>query len=305
MRYYFYSAALIFIAIIAIIPIPVSVDYIEDFFISLQIPQNNSNIAGIQKYNIPPKSKNLQPPEFSARAVFIEDLSTDTLLFQKNADVPLPIASTTKIMTALVATEYFKQNSVLTVKEGADIPGARVGLFSNEDLTFRSLLYGMLLSSGNDAAYTIAENFPGGVIGFVSQMNKKATLLNLENTHFDNPAGFDSPKHFSTSKDLAKITEEALKDLTLARIFQTKETDIVSLDKRHIHKLYNLNRLLTQVRGVLGVKTGTTPESKENLITFIDRGGKKILIILLGSEDRFGETTELIDWTYLNFEWQE
>lgn len=303
MRYYLYSATLILLSIVVVTSLTFFADYTEEFLISLQIPQNNSNIAGIQKYSIPPISKNLQIPQLSARAIFIKDLSTDTILFEKQSTTPLPIASTTKIMTAIVGVEYFKQNSVLTVKDGANIPGAEVGLFANEDLTLRSLLYGMLLSSGNDAAYTIAENFPGGVLGFVSQMNKKANQLNLENTHFDNPAGFDSPKHFSTAKDLSKITEEALKDSTLARIFQTKETDIISLDKRFKHKLYNLNKLLSQVTGVLGVKTGTTPEAKENLITLVERDRKRVLIVVFGSDDRFVETTKLIDWTYGNFEW--
>lgn len=303
MKYYLYSAGLILFAIVFITLITFFVDYTEDLLISFQIPQNNSNIAGIQKYNIPPISKNLPPPQFSAKAVFIKDLSTDTVLFEKDVSIPLPIGSTTKIMTALVGVGYFKQTDVLTVRDGASISGARVGLFAGEDLSFRSLLYGMLLSSGNDAAYTIAENFPGGVPGFVSQMNQRTSLLNLENTHFDNPAGFDSLGHFSTAKDLTKITEEALKDYTLARIFQTKETDIVSLDKKYIHRLHNLNKLLTQISGVLGVKTGTTPKSKENLITLIERDGKRVLIVLLGSDDRFGETIKLIDWTYINFEW--
>lgn len=303
MRYYLYSAGLIFLAIVVVIPLTFFIDYTQDFLISFQIPQNNADIAGIQKYNVPPISNNLPLPEFSSRAVFIKDLSTDTILFQKDSTIPLPIASTTKIMTALVALEYFKQNSVLTVRVGASIPGAKVGLFAGEDLSFRSLLYGMLLSSGNDATYAIAENYPGGIVGFVSAMNKKAKELNLENTHFDNPAGFDSPNHFSTAKDLAKITEQALKDSTLARIFQTKETDIVSLDKKYTHKLYNLNKLLSKLHGVLGVKTGTTPQAKENLITLLERNGIKILVVLLGSEDRFEETTKLIDWTYQNYQW--
>lgn len=305
MKYYFYSAGLILLAIFVTASLTFFIDYTQDLLISFQIPQNNSNIAGIQKYNIPPISKNLPMPQLSARAVFIKDLSTDTVLFEKEASIPLLIGSTSKIMSALVGVEYFKQNDVLTVQKGANIPGAKVGLFSGEDLSFRSLLYGMLLSSGNDAAYTIAENFPGGTIGFVSAMNKKVKEFNLENSRFDNPAGFDSPGNFSTAKDLGKITQEALKDSTLSRIFQTKETDIISLDKKYTHKLYNLNRLLAQVKGVLGVKTGTTPQSKENLVTLIERGGHKVLLVVLGSDDRFSETVRLIDWTYSNFQWSD
>ncbi len=144
-------------------------------------------------------------------------------------------------MTALVASEYFKQNSVLTVGSSASTPGSKVGLVYGEDLTFRSLLYGMLLNSGNDAAFTLAENYPGKTLGFVSAMNKKVLEWGLKKTHFDNPAGFDSPNHYSSAADLSKITEEALKDSQLSRIFATRETSIVSMDKKYSHQLLNLN----------------------------------------------------------------
>lgn len=303
MRYYLYSAGLILAAILVVTFIPYLTDSVENLLISLQIPQNNSGIAGIQKYNTPPVSKNLPLPIFYSRAVLIKDLTTDTVLYQKDSGIPLPIASTTKIVTALVASEYFKPNSVLTVDSSATIPGSRVGLSYGEDLSFRSLLYGMLLNSGNDAAFAIAENYPGKVLGFVSAMNKKVLELNLKSTHFDNPAGFDNPNHYSSAEDLAKITEEALKNYQLARIFATKETNIVSLNKKYTHQLVNLNKLLSQVRGVLGVKTGTTEQAKENLVTLVERDGHRVLLVVLGSSDRFGETTRLIDWTYANFQW--
>lgn len=304
MRYYLYSAGLIITAIIFVATLPFMLSTTDNFLVSLQIPQNNSAVAGVQKYNTPPISRNINPPVAYARAIIVKDLITDTTLFQKDVNLSVPIASTTKIMTALVASEYFSQNAVLTVSKSVNIPGSRVGLFNGEDLTFRSMLYGMLLNSGNDAAFAIAENYPGGVLGFVSAMNKKALTLNLKNSHFDNPAGFDSPNHYSSASDLAKITEEALKNANLARIFATKETNIVSLDKKYTHQLYNLNKLLSQVQGVLGVKTGTTEEAKENLVTLVERDGHRILLVVLGSNDRFGETTKLIDWTYSNFAWQ-
>lgn len=283
--------------------LPAVINLTEDFLLSLEIPQNNSSVAGIQKYNIPPFDKNIPTPKFSARAIFVKDLITGTILYQKDASQPLPIASTTKIMTAIVASEYFKASSVLKVKIGAGVAGARVGLISGEDLSFRSLLYGMLLNSGNDAAYTLAENYQGGVLGFVSAMNKKAEQLNLSNTHFDNPAGFDSSNHFSSAKDLTTISEEALKNATLARIFATKQTNIVSLDKKYTHQLTNLNRLLSQVKGALGVKTGFSEGAKENLVTYVVRDGHQILTVVLGSNDRFGESTKLIEWVYQNFQW--
>jgi len=305
MRYYLISAGIIIFAIIFVSTLPFLLRSTDKLLISVQIPQNNSQVAGVQKYNIPPVSKNIPPPEFSAKAVLIKDLATDTILFQKDISVPLPIASTTKIITAIVASEYYKQNAVLTVGKSANTPGSRVGLFNGEDLSFRSLLYGMLLNSGNDAAFTLAENYPGGILGFVSAMNKKVLEMDLKNTHFDNPAGFDSPNHYSSASDLAKITQEALKDSTLTRIFATKETNIVSLDKKYTHQLFNLNKLLEKVRGVVGVKTGTTEEAKENLVTLVERDGRKILLVVLGSNDRFLETTRLIDWVDSNFAWAE
>lgn len=301
LKYYFYSAGLISGAVLVIVLLPFLLNSSDKFLI--KIPQNNAAVAGIQKYNIPPVSKNIPVPSFSARAVLIKDLATDKILFQKDANVSFPIASTTKIITALVASEYFKSNSPLTVRTSAVTPGSKVGLNEGETLSFRSLLYGMLLNSGNDAAFAIAENYPGGVESFIRAMNNKVSALGLKNTHFDNPAGFDSPKHFSSANDLSIFTEEALKNDTLARIFATKETNIVSLNRKYTHQLVNLNRLLSDVRGVLGVKTGTTEEAKESLVTLIERDGHRILIVLLGSNDRFGETTRLIDWSYANFAW--
>lgn len=303
MKYHLYSAGLILITISVIVSIPYLTDSADTLLTSLQIPQNNAQVAGIEKYNIPPIGKNLPLPSFSARTVLIKDLGSDSILYQKEVNTPFPIASTTKIMTALVASEYFKPNSVLSVTNAARTSGSRVGLFYGEDLSFRSLLYGMLLNSGNDAAFTIAENYPGGVINFVSEMNSKVAQLGLKNTHFSNPAGFDNPNHYSSASDMAKITEEALKNYQLARIFATKQTSIVSLDKKYTHNLFNLNRLLSSVSGVLGVKTGTTQEAKENVITLVEREGHRVLLVVLGSNDRFGESTKLIEWTYQNFQW--
>ncbi|TSC63873.1 MAG: peptidase S11 D-alanyl-D-alanine carboxypeptidase 1, partial [Microgenomates group bacterium Gr01-1014_93] len=214
MKHYFLSAFLILIAVIALLLVPIITSSTKNILVSaeVKIPENNTSILAIQKYNRSPISSNLPIQNFSARAVLVKDLNTNTILFQKDSDNPLPIASTTKIMSALVAASYFKPNSVLVVGNSALVPGSRVGLNPGESLSFRSLLYGMLLNSGNDAAFTIAENYPGGVDKFVEAMNQKAKDLNLINTHFDNPAGFDSPNHFSSASDLSIITEEALKN---------------------------------------------------------------------------------------------
>lgn len=303
MKIFLISAILIFFSVGFITSFPLVVNSSKDLLVNPSVPSNNSAVAGIQTYNTPPVSKNMPTPSFSARSILVVDLNSEVTLYQRESKLKLPIASTTKIMTALVANKYFKQNDVLTVREGANAGGASVGLTLGEKLSFRSLLYGMLLNSGNDAAFVIAENYPGGVGGFVKVMNEEAQNLGLKNTHFDNPAGFDSLKHYSSAEDLYKITKEALKDANLAKIFATKDTQIISLDRKHKYSLHNLNKLLTSVTGVMGVKTGYTELSKENLVTLVSRDDKRVLTVVLGSDDRFGESTSLIEWTYENYRW--
>ena len=206
-------------------------------------------------------------------------------------------------MTAVVASDYFQQSQILTVTDASLVGGSNMGLKAGEQLTFRSLLYGMLLNSGNDAAYTIAANFPGGVNAFVNAMNQKAKSLGLVNTHFDNPAGFDSSNHFSSAFDLAKIAALASENPQLSRAFAARQATVASTDLVTIHLLKNLNKLLG-LPGVIGMKTGTTPEARENLVGLVERDNHKILTVVLGSEDRFGETQKLMDWAYANFRWQ-
>ena len=305
MKTHLLSAILVFFSIGFITIFPLVIESTEILMASPSVPSNNADVAGVQIYNVPPVGKNIPNPNLSAKSVLVMDLNSETILYQKQSVMELPIASTTKIMTALVASKYFKANSVLTVNEGAKVSGAKVGLITGEELSFRSLLYGMLLNSGNDAAFVIAENYPGGINGFVTAMNEESIRLGLENTHFDNPAGFDSPKHYSSAEDLYKITREALKDTNLAKIFATKDTEILSIDKKHKFSLHNLNKLLSTVTGVMGIKTGFTDAAKENLVTLVSRDDKKILTVVLGSNDRFGESTALIEWAYANFQWSD
>lgn len=303
MKYYLGAFTILLCAVAFILGVPQLARVTQKSLTNLQIPENYPTVAGVQKYNLPPVSTGLAMPEIGARSILVKDLATGTILYQKDVNFPIPIASTTKIMTAIVGSGYFKPNSVLNIEVAPQVEGAKVGLLKGESWSFRSLLYAMLLSSGNDAAYAIAENYPGGILSFISAMNKKAQQLNLRNTHFDNPAGFDSSRHFSSAADLAVITEEALKDGNLARIFSTKETEITSLDKKYTHKLHNLNELLSSVNGVLGVKTGFTEAAKENLVTLVQRDGHRVLTIVLGSDDRFRESTKLIEWVFQNFTW--
>lgn len=242
------------------------------------------------------------PPQFSAKGVLAKDLDSGKIIYQKNADLALAPASTTKLLTALVAMEHYKSDDVLQVFPEDLVGGSSMRLNVNDKLTFRSLLYGMLLNSGNDAAFTIGSNYPGGLPMFILQMNKKAQSLGLINSHFENPAGFDSGNHFSTASDLAKIAGVVAVDPELKRVVSTKETSVMSLDNTRTYYLKNLNKLLGQA-GILGIKTGFTEKSGENLVGLVDRNSHKILTVVLDSKDRFGETADLMDWVYSNFEW--
>lgn len=266
------------------------------------IPSLENNVLATQQ--IAPQSKSIASPKFTASAVYAQDLDLGFDLFSKDADRKVPIASTTKIMTAIIAEKYYQQDSVLTVPNlpALGVVGSNMGLVTGERINFRSLLYGMLLNSGNDAAFTLAESYPGGLDNFITQMNLETQILKLKNTHFDNPAGFDSPNHYSSAKDLAVITKEALNNNQLTKVFATKETTVTSEDGKIIHQLQNLNILLGK-NGVLGVKTGTTPEAKENFVGLVERDGHRVLTVVLGSNDRFGETDNLVDWIFNNYSW--
>ncbi|MBI3485934.1 D-alanyl-D-alanine carboxypeptidase [Candidatus Daviesbacteria bacterium] len=243
-------------------------------------------------------------PNFSAEAVLAYDLDLNQVIYQKNIHQRLSPASTTKLLTALVAVDYFKPGDILTVYGEDLVGGSSMGLQVGEKLTFRSLLYGMLLNSGNDAAFTIASNYPGGLNSFVSSMNKKVLDLSLKNSHFENPAGFDGLTHFSSAYDLSQIASKVSQNPQIAKVVSTKETFVTSLDDSKEHYLKNLNKLLGE-DGVLGIKTGFTEKSGENLVGLVMRNSHKVLTVVLASKDRFGETENLINWIYGNFIWKQ
>ncbi len=248
-------------------------------------------------------SADLPQPVLTAVATIAYDPNLEKILYQKNIHTKLAPASTTKIMTAIIASEHYNSGDLLTVPAAAIVGGSTMGLSAGEQLTFRSLLYGMMLNSGNDAAYTIAYNYPGGLESFIAKMNERAGVLGATNTHFDNPAGFDSANHYSSAYDLLLIGKEAMKNARLGTVFSTKETSVTSIDKTQSHVLKNLNKLLKE-DGVLGMKTGTTEMAGESFVGLIERDNQTILTVMLNSQDRFGETKNLLDWIFKNYTWK-
>jgi D-alanyl-D-alanine carboxypeptidase len=243
-------------------------------------------------------------PIISAQAALAVDLDSGVTLYEKDPDKALLPASTTKIVTALVAMEQYHDGDVLEVGS-IKVEGQKMGLVRGEKLKVSDLLYGLLVFSANDAAEVLAQNFPGGREAFVERMNAKARELSLTNTNFNNPTGLDGNGHVTTARDLIRVATVAMKNPEFAKIVGTKETVVKSENSKISHRLTNINELLGVVDGVLGVKTGWTENARENLVTYIARGEKRIMIALLGSQDRFGETKELIDWIFANYSWKE
>lgn len=253
---------------------------------------------------IPVLSEEAGFPVLSAQAALAVDLDAGTILYEKNPEKPLLPASTTKIVTALVAMDYYPMDAVIKVGR-VSIEGQKMGLIQGEEITVKSLLYGLLIYSANDAAEVLATNFPGGRDMFINVMNLKASELHLENTSFSNPSGLDGNGHHSTAKDLIRVAEVAMREPLFREMVAIEEKRVTSVDGTIEHRLVNINELLGEVEGVLGVKTGWTENARENLVTYIERDGKKIMIVLLSSQDRFGETEELINWIFDNYEWKE
>lgn len=241
--------------------------------------------------------------EVSAGGIVIVDADSGVVLFQRNSYEPFSPASTTKILTALVALDSYSLDDVMTVKTLKN-SGASMKLVAGERITVENLLYGALIQSGNDAAWTLAENYPGGVDAFVMTMNEKAKQLHLTQSYFTNPVGFDDPTHKMTPMDLARLAGVALSNKTIVKMVAIPQITISDVTHTYFHSLINVNALLGKIPGVGGIKTGWTEEAGENLVTLVERGNHRVIIVVLKSKDRFADTTKLIDWTFGNHRWE-
>lgn len=238
-------------------------------------------------------------PDITAQAAIVMDDDSKAVLFAQKPHLRFSMASTTKIMTALIGLSHFKLNDVLTVKS-VNVEGSVLGLKESERMTFENLLYGMLLPSGNDAALTIADNYPGGEVEFVKKMNDKAKELRLYNTHFSDTNGLDDYQDYTTVLDLARLASKASENEEFLRIVSTKEIDITDVTGERTYSIKNLNKLLG-ISGVDGIKTGFTNEAQGVLVTSTVKNGHRIIIVVMKSEDRFADTRTLLDLISGNF----
>lgn len=233
-------------------------------------------------------------PDITAKAVVIMDNDSKVILYSKNPTLLFSMASTAKIMTALVALDYYKTNDILTIKK-ENVQGVNVGFKKGEKLNFADILYAMLLPSGNDAALSLAQNYPGGEEEFIKKMNEMAHSLRLNNTNFADPVGLEDSRDYTTPLDLARLASAALENKTFAKIVATKTMEIFNVTGENKYLLNNLNKLLG-IKGVNGIKTGYTDEAGQVLVTSKKEGIHTIIIVVMDSQDRLSDTVKLLNF---------
>ncbi len=266
---------------------------IADIYLRIWIWQNNilpSPAREISLASYPQLQNKLEPDITAQAAVVIED-DSKTVLYGKNENLRFTMASTTKIMTALVALDYFKQSDILTLYAD-NVEPVVVGFPLGEKVYFIDVLYGMLLSSGNDAALMIAQNYPGGEKAFVQKMNEKAKDLNLINTKFEDSSGL-SDNNYSTPLEMARLASASLTNRTFAQIVATQKRVITNVSGSNKYELTNLDQLLGR-SGITGIKTGYTQEAGGVLITSMEENGKRFILVVMKSQDRFSDIEKIL-----------
>ncbi|MEZ4708626.1 MAG: D-alanyl-D-alanine carboxypeptidase family protein [Caldilineaceae bacterium] len=238
-----------------------------------------------------------QPPEMTAQAYLLYDMDTEQILLASNADTPLPPASLTKLMTALLVLEQDDLQAQVTVQPPDLIDGATMGLQNGETLSVADLLWGLLVPSGNDAAMTLARYTAGSAAAFVERMNQRAQMLGLTATTYANPHGFDESGHLTSARDLLTLTRRLLTYPLFRQIVATVETEVAG------HALQNTNQLLGVFPGADGVKTGTTIAAGECLVASITRNGHTQILVIMGSRDRYADVRTLYDAYQRNYKW--
>ncbi|HEX8036091.1 MAG TPA: D-alanyl-D-alanine carboxypeptidase family protein [Ktedonobacterales bacterium] len=246
-------------------------------------------------------------PPIHAAAAFLINPDTGAVYLASNADTPLAMASTTKIMTAIVALSVGRLDMPITVQKDAiglaDGQASTAGLEAGETLTLHDMLYALLLPSGDDAAVAIADSVAGSQEQFVALMNAESALLGLWHTHYNDVHGLDATDHYTTARDLARLTSFAMRSPTFSRIVATAEYAVPPTDEHHQHKWITTNELLTDYvyPGVTGVKTGFTGTAGHCLVFTATRPYGHLLGVLLNEPDdpaRFSDARTLLDWGF-------
>lgn len=242
------------------------------------------------------------PPATSAASFALLDPVSGALLAEHDASTRRPMASTTKIMTALVILEHCTLDSVVTVApEAVGTEGSSVYLYAGERITVRDLLYALLLSSANDAAVALAIHAAGSIEGFADLMNAKAAELGLSDTHFCNPHGLHHNDHYTTARDLARLTAAALQNPVFAEIVATKRYTPAVGENGAARLFLNHNRLLRTYVGCIGVKTGFTKAGGRCLVSAARKNGLTLIAVTLNDPNDWRDHTALLDWGFSQY----
>ncbi|MCA9390090.1 D-alanyl-D-alanine carboxypeptidase [candidate division WWE3 bacterium] len=237
-----------------------------------------------------------QVAPLTAKSAYIYDPHMNMELYSMNGEAELPIASLTKIATAIVAANHYDMQSVLSVPQNIyDITGSLLHLQPSENITVQEGLTGMLLVSGNDAAYMFAADYPGGYDAFIVAMNALAQNIHLTNTHFSNPIGYDEQSNYSSAKDVAHLAALLMKNEVLLDIVGLDKAIVIGNQGAIVHNVVNTNPFIEQP-DVLGVKTGTSPEAGENLVIAKSINGHVLIFVVIGSKDRISDMNSLVSW---------
>lgn len=242
----------------------------------------------------------------SAQSAVLIRADTGDILFRQNESAKLPMASTTKIMTALVAVETLPLDTpVCVTAESVGVEGSSIYLTEGEVLTLEELLYALLLESANDAAAAIAVACAGSIQDFSALMNQKASELGLTSTHFVNPHGLDHEEHYTTAYELSLIAKAALAHESLRTIMSTQKATVSHHGEDGVRLLVNHNKLLRSYEGAIGVKTGFTKKSGRCLVSAAERDGLTLIAVTLHAPDDWKDHTAMLDYGFSLFEWVE
>ena len=241
-------------------------------------------------------------PDTSAQAAVLMEAGTYRVLYEKNPHKQLPMASTTKIMTAILAIENGDLDSIVTVSENASgIEGSSIWLEVGEQIKLEDMLYGLMLSSGNDAAVAVAEHIGGSVEEFVRMMNEKAEEIGAHNTHFVNPNGLPADDHYTTAYDLALMSCYAMNNPTFRTIVGTETHEVPWEGHEYNRFLRNKNKILWQYEGGNGVKTGYTKAAGRCLSAGALRDGMQLVATALNAPDMFEDCKAMLDYGFANY----
>ena len=242
-------------------------------------------------------------PAISAKSAVVIDADTGKILYEQDAHTRRGMASTTKIMTALIALENVPLDRLITVDPRAcGVEGSSVYLFSGEKITMETLLYALMLQSANDAAEAIAYEISGSIEKFAELMNRKADEMGLTATHFDNPHGLDGETHYTTAYELALIAAEAMKNEVFAEIVSTDRKTIPLHNGEASRLLINHNRLLREYDDVIGVKTGYTKKCGRTLVSAAEKDGVRLICVTLDDGNDWADHRSLLDHGFSLYE---